>query len=575
MDRIAAGEVIEAPYSVIKELVENALDAGASSIEVETAGAGMDLVRVRDNGLGIHPEDLAAAVERHATSKIADLNDLEAIYSFGFRGEALASIASVSRLEIRSRRAGAHNGVRLVCRGGEQLHIDSDAWPRGTQVQAEELFFATPARRKFVRSERSENLRNLQALQRLALARPDVEFRYLREGRERFRLPAHQELRQRIQSVCQLEQASLLLPVEGERQGIRLTGYTTAPQVRRGMRDWQFQFVNGRAVDIRSLSFIVRKAYGELLPAGMHPGFCLFFEIDAHRVDVNVHPAKREVRMLDEQHFYPLVTDALQRALQTDAPMLAATERFQVPNRVQHSLAQINLETGELLASPPPAPQEYPILRAVADDAALATQSPIRSKPGKRSAFLPRRHFGVIAGVYILAEDDEGLCIIDQHTAHERINYELFRRRLEQRADQRQPLLTPIAIHCQPEELESIVDRMTDLQASGFAIEALGPQAYAIRECPDYIEPGEERDVLSMLISRILDGESGVRLYDEYAAMKACKASIKRNDIVSGEVISQILQQLSECEDPSRCPHGRPTILRISRNDLDAMFQRS
>lgn len=577
VDRIAAGEVIEAPHSVIKELCENALDAGATRVEIETSGGGVDLLRVADNGTGIDPEDLPAAIERHATSKIGTLADLDSILSFGFRGEALASIASVSHLEIRTRRKGHDLAMRLRTRGGENAQIEPDSWPSGTQIIVGELFYSTPARRKFMRTERAENIRNQQTIIRLALSRPDVEFLYLRDGKEHFHFRSRGSLAERIHDIFGFDSNRLLVPVEGARAGLRLHGFVSAPELRRGSRDWQYQFVNGRAVEIRHLSFMVRKAYGEMLPAGMHPASFLFFEIDPLRVDVNVHPAKREVRLLDESQFFPLIQETLEAALSANAPLRVQQSRFSTPSVYRHDLDRVDAQTGELLLDTPPMPaQEHPIFASQppGSDSPTVTAA---SQPalGGHAAFRPLRHFGIIGGVYILAEDAEGLCLIDQHTAHERINYERIRRLLAARRGARQILLHPALVSCLPEELETILAHRGQLDEAGFVIDAAGPRTLALREIPDYIPADESADVFARMITRIVAGEKELALYDEYAAMKACKASIKRNDYVAGETLSEILRQLAECEDPTRCPHGRPTMMRISMSELDAMFQRS
>lgn len=577
VDRIAAGEVIEAPHSVIKELCENALDAGASRLEIETAGAGIDLLRVADDGIGIDPEDLQAAIERHATSKIGTLADLDSILSFGFRGEALASIASVSHLEIRTRRQGHGLAMRLQTRGGENAQIEPDSWPSGTQIIVRELFYSTPARRKFMRTERAENIRNQQAIIRLALSRPDVEFLYRRDGKEYFHLRSRDSLAERIHDVFGFDSNRLLFPVEGVRAGLRLHGFVSAPELRRGARDWQYQFVNGRAVEIRHLSFMVRKAYGEMLPAGMHPASFLFFEIDPLRVDVNVHPAKREVRLLDESQFFPLIQESLDAALKGDMPLSVQQSRFQAPAFYRHDLDRVDVQTGELLLEAPPLPaKEYPVFAAELSrsDQPISRTAPSGSHP-TGGGFRPLRHFGIIGGVFILAEDSEGLCIIDQHTAHERINYERIRKGLAKRRGARQILLHPTLISCLPDELDSILAQRQRLEAAGFVVDAAGPRSLALREVPEYIAADESSDLFARLIAGVIAGESEIDLFDDYAAMKACKASIKRNDYVAGETLSEILRQLAECEDPSRCPHGRPTMMRISISDLDAMFQRS
>ncbi|MEQ9365781.1 MAG: DNA mismatch repair endonuclease MutL [Leptospirales bacterium] len=630
VDKIAAGEVIEGPHSVLKELIENSLDAGATRLRLETKAGGMESILVEDDGIGIHPDDLKASVQRHATSKIVELEDLDDIDTFGFRGEALASIASIAHLEIRSRRAldpensgeSTGPGARIECRGGELVHTEAVACNPGTTIRVSELFYATPARRKFVKAERTENARNHQAILRLALANPHVRFEYIRDGKEYFNLPP-QELPERVAQVYRSQIGKHLVEVEGESGGLRLRGFLTDEGFFRANRDGQYQYINNRYVEIKNFSYFVKKAYGELLPPGSHPYFFLFLDIDPQRVDVNVHPAKREVRLLDESLLHSLIVKSVSRVLRPQSPLnfaryasdAFAQGRAPKPanaNQLFGGAARLIHDQDVLLARPEAPrpvfeidPSDLAATRAARGpgDASSASaeqgygrvgsangslsgdaaeNSPDgrvgahgENDPDRRHEFLPRRHFGVLYGTYILAEGDDGLYIIDQHTAHERINYEKMRRKLEAMRGQRQALLHPIPVDCLPDELTAVLGAREELLESGFLIEEFGPTSYIVREIPPYLEPGSETELVLHLIHRVLEGEEQVRLYDEYAAMKACKASIKRNDHVSGEVLSEILKELAACENPSRCPHGRPTMLRISPAELDRMFHRA
>ncbi len=598
IDKIAAGEVIEGPFSVIKELVENSLDAGATNVRIETRSGGMDLILIEDDGAGIHPDDLKFAVQRHATSKISELEDLDAILTFGFRGEALASIASVAHLDIKSRPAEERLGGRIECRGGELVHVEPAGCNPGTLIQVSELFYATPARRKFVKTERTENARNHKAVIQLALANPNVHFTYVRDGKEHLNLPA-QSLQDRIAQIYRSKIGEHLLEVEAETAGIRMTGFVTNENFFRANREGQFTFINGRAVDIKNFSYFVKKAYGELMPPGSHPYFFLFLEIDPDRVDVNVHPAKREVRLLDESSLHSLVVNNLGRVLRPDTPLAFARgfmERqihsYDRQHRPAHQPSRAEADDPVLLEGPEPNRPSFdirPPTRTAPPPAFVDPETgeiredvdvPVpgdhpENRESQQSTFLPTRHFGVFYGTYILAEGQDGLYIIDQHTAHERINYEKMRRKMEGMRGQRQSLLHPITIDCLPDELANVLARRDELLESGFLIEEFGPSTYIVREIPPYVDAGTETELILHLIHRVLEGEEGVRLYDEYAAMKACKASIKRNDYVSGEVLSEILRELATCENPSRCPHGRPTMLRISPDELDRMFHRS
>ena len=315
IDKIAAGEVIEGPSSIVKELVENSLDAGASSIRVDTHAAGTEQIIVEDDGYGIHPEDLKSSLIRHATSKIASLEDLEKIYSLGFRGEALAAIASISHLQIKSCCHSESTGAQVLCRGGRILHDGPVKHSQGTTVKISSLFYSTPARRKYLKSARAENIRNYKEITRLALANPQVHFSYYREGKEFASYPAGQSLRERILAIYGEHLDKHLLEVEAEHNGSELFAYVTNPEYFRANREGQFSFVNKRAVEVKNLSFMVRKAYDELLSPGMQPYFFLFLEIDPSRVDINVHPQKREVRILDQSLLQNLILATITRAL--------------------------------------------------------------------------------------------------------------------------------------------------------------------------------------------------------------------------------------------------------------------
>ncbi len=608
IDKIAAGEVIDGPCSIVKELMENAIDAGARAITIETVAGGTRLIRVQDDGAGILFDDLAVAVRRHATSKIENLEDIESILSYGFRGEALASIASVSYLTLRSRHRSEEMGGLLRCRGGNAESPELVAINPGTAITVEELFYTTPARKKFLKSERFENQRVFQEVVKVALANPGIELRYLRDGKDFLILPAG-SLAERIAGIYRRGIGDHLLPVETNADGVRLHGFVTDGFFYRSNRDAQFQFVNGRAVDLKHFSTLVKKTYGELLPHGAFPYFFLFLELDPRRVDVNVHPGKKEVRLNNLSLVHSLLIHAVTDTLRTHAPLewaRAMGDRFKhragpgpavaagqigtVPDALlpgpSAGYAGPRDETRGFLISRESAPGRLdanPALAHAAD--ALLSEAgsggehaqavpELPDGGGSRSPFLPRRHFGVLFGTYILAEAEDGLYIIDQHTAHERINYEKQRAAFADLRKSRQPLLHPMAVDCLADELALVLEKRDILEANGFIVEEFGPDAYVVREVPAYIDPGTEADAVEHVIARILEGETDIHLYDELAAMKACKASIKRNDTVHGEVISEILRDLSRCEDPSRCPHGRPTMVRIAPEDLDRLFLR-
>lgn len=600
VDRIAAGEVVERPASVVKELVENSIDAGATHVFVETQAGGMQSILIRDNGSGIPFDELPLAVERYATSKIESLDDLEHIHSYGFRGEALAAISSVSYLEIRSTHTGASTGGLLRARGGAIEEHRIDAPTEGTSIHVQELFYTTPARRKFLKSERSEDSAIHKELLRLAFAAPGLHIEYYRDGKLIFNLPSNNNLHSRIATVYGPDFAARLLYVEEKQDSLFLTGFIGDDRSYRSQADRQFTTVNRRPVDIRHLPFFVRKAYGELIPDGGRPIFFLNLEVDSRRLDVNVHPTKKEVRLTDEALLHGLIMAACQRALFPDAPLPFLRgkhneSRYLVNGAEQRASSHLSAMTSDRFPSgyQPGSPSEgdrkaafrdspVPLLHPL--DELLSTGMsvreehtyPVRSSgtTAKRS-FVPVRHFGVIFGTYILAEGENEFYLIDQHTAHERINFEKKRRELEARRFQRQILLNPITLDYDAQETEQILLQEERLLQAGFVLEKPGPGQLVLREVPDFLEPGEEKELVEHAIERLSGGDDLVRVYDEYAAMKACKASVKKNDFLSPEIISHILRELGECEQPSRCPHGRPTVLRFTRAELDRLFLRT
>ncbi len=576
IDRIAAGEVIESPSSVVKELAENALDAGATRLRVETAGGGLDLLVVEDNGSGIVFDELPDAIERHATSKIGSLEDIESILSYGFRGEALASIASVSLLEIQSRPPDEAVGGVLESRAGTVTRHERSAGGPGTVIRVRDLFFATPARKKFIKSEKAENLKIFRELRKIALASPGIEIHYVRDGQEHLHYPARASLKERILDVFPGEAADRWLPVEAAHDGVQLSGFISTPDAVRSNRDNQLTFVNGRCIEFKYLSYLLKKGYGDLIPHGMHPSAVLFFTIPPDLIDVNVHPAKKEIRFLDENRIQGLTIRAVQRAL-SSGPVIFSQQTLdrnfkEVPGPRVSEPASWN--SGEARS------EEISLLEPARHIRVEETHSAaieLRRDPQKPVIDLPHflRQMGVIFGTYILAEAEDGLYLIDQHTAHERVNYEKKRRQLAELRGKRQPLLHAAVVRLSPDEMHAMETHGGALLEAGFLVEPIGRDSCAVREVPAYMDAGEEGDVLRHTLQRVLDGEQTIHIFDEYAAMKACKASIKRNDSVGGHVLADILKDLMECDDPTRCPHGRPTMVKISREAMDRLFMRS
>lgn len=587
IDRIAAGEVVERPASVVKELVENSLDAGATHIRIETTAGGLESILIQDDGSGIAYSELPLAVERHATSKIDRLEDLDHVLSYGFRGEALAAIASVSYLELRSTEGNSPQGGMIAARGGELLRHEADAPAPGTSILIQDLFYTTPARKKFLKSQKTEDSAIHREVLKLALAVPEVSFEYNRDGREILNLPADSDQPSRIAAIYGREFAGRLLPVKEHQGSIVLSGYIGDDRTYRTQTDRQFTCVNRRPVEVRHLSFFVRKAYGELIPAeGGRPVFFLNLQVQPDRLDVNVHPAKREVRLTDEGLLHNIILTACQRALFPDEPLpflRGGMDSIRSSNPLSAPLHDDRSKNQPIEKARAPAEG---LLYSVDD--VLAAGSTIHEGPAEEirtspqppgeavdGRFVPLRHFGVIFGTYILAEGEGEFYFIDQHTAHERVNFEKKRHELEQRRFKRQMLLHPVPLEFGADESERVLAGADHLLEAGFLVEEIGPGRLVLREAPDFLEPGEEGKQVERAIQRLAEGEDLVRVYDEYAAMKACKASIKRNDRIAPALISEILRDLGRCDQPSRCPHGRPTILRLTRAELDRLFLRT
>ena len=604
IDRIAAGEVIDSPSSVLKELVENSLDADSQSISIDTRKGGMESIMIQDDGIGIHSEDICASLTRYSTSKIQDLYDLEMLLSFGFRGEALAAIASVSQLEIQSRRATEENlspsiGTKIISRGGTILQTQKIAHEKGTIITVNELFYSTPARRKYLKSERSENIKNYRELIRLALCSPQTSFFYSREGKEfsvwkrtidekgkLSSLESEQQLegiKKRIGSIYGEKLQNSLLKVYSSYGGIECIGFISSPDYHKAVRDTQFSFVNHRPVEIKNLPFFVRKAYDELLPNGAYPCFFLFLHIEPSRVDVNVHPQKREVRLLDQSILHHLIVQGLSASLKQKEPFalnsLLSSDKF-TANTYSTNRQNPRLEhkTEDRMIFPHTIMHHtYSSQTEQKRASELTTASSSKSKTDleqPKPSFCFEHRFGTIFGTYVLAEGNGNLYIIDQHTAHERINYEQMLAKLSAEKGERQALLSPIVIDCLPDDLEKILEHQRDFWESGFSIEEAGPKAYKVREVPIYLNQGSIQEEVQKLIPRVLAGEKGICLYKDYAAMRACKASVKKNDQISWDLMGDILEMLVQCKEPMRCPHGRPTMVQISLQQLDRMFQR-
>lgn len=581
VSRIAAGEVVERPASVVKELVENALDAGARRIAIELAGGGRELVLVTDDGCGIPPDELPLAVARHATSKLVD-DDLSRITSLGFRGEALAAIAAVARLRITSRPVGAESAYTLLAEGERIEGPRPTAGAFGTRVEVTELFRRLPARLKFLRSERAELQAAVEVVERLALARPTTGFRLSSEGRRLLDLEPREKdpdgLSARVRAILGPELADDLFAFEAEREGIRLFGFLGLPAVARSDPRAQHLVVNGRAVQDRLLKSALRAGYGDLLPQGRHPVAALFLELAPERVDVNVHPSKVEVRFAEPQTVRGLVVHAVRRALEelgrrgarglgrrAEAAFRAAEEPgFGSPHEEAAlcGLAESPAVFQPVLARLPPAvPPPAPAL-GEDDDGASFPLGAARAQ---------------LFNSYVLAQNAQGLVIVDQHAAHERILFERLKEQLRAGGVARQALLLPEVVALPAGEREALLVRAADVLRLGLVVEPFGPEAVVVREVPALLGEGPVVPLVRALAAELFHLGSTVELeaaLGRLAATIACHGSVRAGRRLTVAEMDALLRAIERTPNSGQCNHGRPTWIQLDRSAIERLFGR-
>ncbi len=575
INQIAAGEVVERPASVVKELVENSLDAGADDIQVDIAAGGAKLIRVRDNGAGIAREELSLALSRHATSKIASLEDLEAVVSLGFRGEALPSIASVARLVLTSRSAADETAWQVEADGGEISGARPAAHGRGTTVEVNDLFYNTPARRRFLRTERTEFGHIEKWLRRLALSRPGVAFTLMHNRRTVLKLPAARSNEQqlaRLAKLCGDAFADQSIHLEHESDGVALQGWIALPTYNRSQPDQQFWFVNGRSISDRTLAHAARHAYRDVLFHGRFPAYVLNLTMDPAGVDANAHPAKHEVRFRDGRRVHGIVSQTLEAALRDTrpgghAPAPASIVRY--PEAMQQPMPLPGTERRSGPASVREALAGYGTL----SDASAAVQ--MDAQPGE----VPPLGFAIaqLAGVYILAENRDGLIVVDMHAAHERITYEKLKRSFDDRAVVRQPLLVPVTLAVAENEADRVEEVSQDLEALGLTVDRAGPTTLVVRELPALLKDSDVASLLRDLLSDMGESGSSSRFEDasdEFLATMACHHSVRANRRLSLAEMNALLREMETTERADQCNHGRPTWTAISMAELDRLFLR-
>jgi DNA mismatch repair protein MutL len=586
INQIAAGEVVERPASVVKELVENALDAGAKRIDIDLEEGGIRLIRIRDDGGVIHADELPLAVSRHATSKIASLDDLEAVGTLGFRGEALPSIASVSRFRIASRRPDDAHGASLQIEGGKLGEVAPKQQPPGTTVEVRELFYNVPARRKFLRAERTELGHIEEWLRSLALARPDVELRVTHNGKPSRRYkPGGSESSARLGETLGDDFAAQSLRIDHAGAGLRLHGWISQPGYSRASTDQQYLYVNGRSVRDRNIAHAVKLAYQDVLYHGRQPAYVLFLEIDPSRVDVNVHPAKHEVRFRDSRLVHDYVYHTLSEALaQTRAgasphesavvgstPASSAAYNTPYPQWTPTRQSGLGLNIAE-------APAAYAALYAPATNDFSATPTTI-PLPENNEAGIPPLGYAIaqLHGIYVLAENADGLIVVDMHAAHERIGYEKLKAAHDGIGIRSQPLLVPLNLSVAERDADVAERETATLAALGFETTRSGPQSLTVRAVPALLAHAEPGALLRDVLTDLREHGASRRVAaarDELLSTMACHGSVRANRRLTLPEMNALLREMEITERSGQCNHGRPTWAHFSLAEIDRWFLR-
>jgi DNA mismatch repair protein MutL len=609
-NQIAAGEVIERPASVLKELLENSLDAGATQVDVQIGAGGRSLVAVTDNGCGMSKDDALLSLERHATSKLRDSDDLDRIASYGFRGEAIPSIASVSKFRLRSREHDALAGTEIIIDGGKLRDVHEVGLAPGTQIEVRSLFYNLPARRKFLRTEATESAHIRHTMLLAGLARPEVGFTLTMDEQPTQRWLAGEDLRQRLISVFGADWIELTVPIEASTGELRLHGFIGKPGVSRAARNEELFFINQRPVENRTLHFGLLEGYHNSLMKGRYPVAILFLEMDPSGVDVNIHPAKREVRFHDDFTLRHFVVKSVQEALRdftgvpatkftfTESTHAAAKDdrRTNLPSAPAANSSSVSLPNPAIvdpkLGAPhrasPQAESASLNLEKEPEPLALQPTLPLPEDPLPRK-IAPRPEplitnrlglhvIGCIAQLYLVAESPEGLVLIDQHAAHERVLFEQMLKRMALQDPASQQLLFPVTLDFLPRETDFLVAQVEPLQKAGVGITRFGPSSFLVDALPAMVKT---RDVAEFIRTIVIDlqqegGETrkGRRLSEEIVAKTVCRHAVKANDALKPAEWDMLLHDLLACDLPYTCPHGRPTMIQLSLAELEKKFGR-
>jgi DNA mismatch repair protein MutL len=617
-NKIAAGEVVERPASVVKELVENAIDANSSVIEIEVEEAGLSKIRVIDNGDGIEEDDCLTAFQRHATSKIKDENDLFRIKTLGFRGEALPSIASVSELEIKTS-TGEEAGTRLLLRGGEVIVHEKTNSRKGTDITVSNLFFNTPARLKYLKTVHTELGNISDVVNRLAMAHPHIAFRLSHNGKKLLSTNGNGQVLQVISAIYGVQTAKKMIPIHAESLDFTVKGYISLPELTRASRNYISIIINGRFVKNIAITKAIQEGYHTLLPIGRYPIVFLQIEMDPLLVDVNVHPAKLEVRLSKENELYELIVKAIKDAFKTKQliPEISSSVKITRPQTEQQKLIfdhviknepetpintwndkytnvvkekkdevidDIQIESVQpssvIVSEPnmrePDIQEKEPIEEIIKDenDSKELKEENLSNETVERVP--PMYPIGQMHGTYILAQNERGLYIIDQHAAQERINYEYFREKVGQVDNKLQDLLVPLTFHYSSDEYIIIEEHKEELAKVGIFLEPFGHNSFIVRSHPQWFPKGMETEIIEEMIDQVLKYKKVDihKLREEAAIMMSCKAAIKANQYLRNDEIFALLETLRKTSDPFTCPHGRPIIIHYSTYEMEKMFKR-
>jgi DNA mismatch repair protein MutL len=625
-NKIAAGEVVERPASVVKELIENAIDAGSTVIEIEVEEAGLSKIRITDNGAGIEEEDVLRAFQRHATSKIKDETDLFRIRTLGFRGEALPSIASVSRLEMKTS-TGEGAGNRVLIEGGKVVEFEKASSRRGTDITVTDLFFNTPARLKYMKTIHTELGNITDVVNRLALSHPEVAFRLIHNERKLLQTNGNGDVRQVLASIYGLATAKQLVPISAESLDYKISGYASMPEVTRASRNYISTMINGRFIKNYQLVRAIQEGYHTLLPIGRFPLVLLNIVMDPILVDVNVHPSKMEVRISKEAELDQLVAAAIKNAFKSKEliPTGFTPVKKEQPKSEQTELILDNdpssfvppipvipkkdavwnapvfsesnqdweppsfpesKQNGELPSFPNGIQEWQPSLETRAETAPqpwvfeeeelVSTETEQEVVPSPESRVPPLYPIGQMHGTYIFAQNEKGLYIIDQHAAQERLKYEYFREKVGRVESELQELLMPLTLEYSTDEYLKIIEYKDELEKVGVFLEEFGHNSFIVRAHPQWLPKGEEKETIEEMIEQLLAMKKVdiKKLREEAAIMMSCKGSIKANRHLRNDEIQTLLNDLRKASDPFTCPHGRPIIIHYSTYDMEKMFKR-